>query len=201
MEGCAESELATSIEAPDGADVPMCGILPTLKTKASVQAPVCNIVKGSSSPAVVIGTVSENKSGWRRMKVAVDSGAAESVIPRDEAPEYERRAHPEPIYYATCSGEPLQNLGEVKVPMVCPSKQLKGMTFQSCDVTKPLAAVANMLDAGQAVIFAPEDFGGSCILDLATGVEEPLTREDGNFILHVWVPPPKALETPFGGQP
>ena len=63
------------------------------------------------------------------------------------------------------------------------------MTFQSCDVTKPLAAVANMLDAGQAVIFAPEDFGGSCILDLATGVEEPLTREDGNFILHVWVPP------------
>ena len=51
------------------------------------------------------------------MKIAVDSGAAESVIPTDEAPEYERRVHPEPIYYATCSGEPLQNMGEVKVPI------------------------------------------------------------------------------------
>ena len=70
-----------------------------------------------------------------------------------------------PFYYVACSGEPLKNLGEVKLPMLCLSRQLKGMTFQSCDVTKPLAAVANMLDAGQAVFFAPEDYGGSCILD------------------------------------
>ena len=75
------------------------------------------------------------------------------------------------------------------------------MTFQACDVTKPLAAVANMLDAGQAVIFAPEEFGGSCILDLVTGEEEPLIREDGNFILHVWVPPPSEVKAHFQRQP
>ena len=75
------------------------------------------------------------------------------------------------------------------------------MVFQSCDVTKPLAAVANMLDAGQAVMFAPEDYGGSCILDLATGDEEPLIREDGNRTLHVWVPPPSEMAQHFRGQP
>ena len=59
------------------------------------------------------------------------------------------------------------------------------MTFQTCDVTKPLAAVTNMIDNGQAVIFAPDKYGGSYVVDLETGEEEPLEREDGNFIMHV----------------
>ena len=74
------------------------------------------------------------------------------------------------------------------------------MTFQTCDVTKTLASVANMLDAGQAVIFAPEAYGGSCVVDLSSGDEEPLIREDGNFVMEVWVPPPEALRG-FTRQP
>ena len=142
----------------------------------------------------VIGAVeAEVKSAWRKMKVTVDSGAAESVIPPDVIDNYPLIQHKDDIYYGTASGEPLKNLGELKLPMVTPSRRLKGMTFQACDVTKPLASVANMLNAGQAVIFAPEAYGGSCVVDLSSGDEEPLTLQDGNFIMEVWVPPPEAL--------
>ena len=77
--------------------------------------------------------------------------------------------------------------------MLTPSGQLKGMTFQACDVTKPLASVKRMMDAGHAVVFAPEDLGGSFILNLTTGDDEPLVEEDGNYYMDVWVPPPVAL--------
>ena len=74
------------------------------------------------------------------------------------------------------------------------------MTFQICDVTKALASVANMLDSNQAVIFAPDAYGGSCVVDLATGEEESTTREDGNVMIEVWVPPPEVVKD-FARQP
>ena len=134
------------------------------------------------------------------MRATVDSGAAESVLPPSDNHNYPVVQHKDEIFYGTASGEPLRNLGQVRIPMVTPSRKLKGMTFQTCDVIKPLASVANMLDAQQAVIFAPDDFGGSCVVDLVTGEEEPLVREDGNFVLETWVPPPEALRD-FGRQP
>ena len=121
--------------------------------------------------------------------MAVESGAAESVIPADEVPDYPKLKHAEDIFYQTASGEPLPNLGQQDLLLVTPNRRLRGMRFQSCEVTKPLAAVVNMVDAGQAVIFAPEQYGGSCVVDLESGEEEPLIREDGNYILECWVPP------------
>ena len=75
------------------------------------------------------------------------------------------------------------------------------MTFQACDVTKPLASVKRMVDAGHAVIFSPEELGGSFVLNLVTGEEEPLVEDDGNYVMEVWVPPPEALSQGFGRQP
>ena len=161
-----------------------------------------NCVMKAMGQSLVIGAVSpvEMRSGWKKMDVTIDSGAAESVIPPGETFNYPLKQYPEDVYYGTASGEPLKNLGEVRLPMVTLSRRLKGMTFQSCDATKSLASVANMLDARQAVIFAPEEYGGSCVVDLETGDEEPLIRQDGNFIMQVWVPPPDTMRG-FGRQP
>ena len=93
--------------------------------------------------------------GWRKVKVAVDSGAAESVIPIDLIQNYAKIPHSCDEYFQTASGEPIKNEGEQRIPVVTPSGQLKGMTFQACDVTKPLASVKRMMDAGHAVVFAP----------------------------------------------
>ena len=150
--------------------------------------------------AVVINNVKpSHPSGWKRMRITVDSGAAESVIPVDEIRNYAKIPHSCDEYFQTASGEAIRNEGEQRIPVVTPSGQLKGMTFQACDVTKPLASVKRMMDAGHAVIFAPDELGGSFILNLATGDDEALIEEDGNYFMDVWVPPPEAL--PFQRQP
>ena len=111
-----------------------------------------------------------------------------------------KKAHATTIYYQTASGEPLVNEGEQVVPMVTPSGKLRMMTFQSCDITKPLASVKRMCDAGQIVVFANECHGGSYVLDAESGEKEPLREEEGNYVMDVWVPPPEAVPG-FGGHP
>ena len=96
------------------------------------------MTKTGDSGAVVINNVKAVRSGWQRMRVTVDSGAAESVIPLGEITAYPRIKPVVDEWYQTASGEPIKNEGEQRIPMLMPSGQLRGMTFQACDVTKPL---------------------------------------------------------------
>ena len=64
---------------------------------------------------------------------------------------------------------------------------------------KPLASVKRIVQAGHAVVFAPDEMGGSFILNLQSMEENRLREDDGNFLLDVWVPPPEALG--FVGHP
>ena len=74
--------------------------------------------------------------------------------------------------------------------MVTREGSLRGMKFQSTEkLTKPLAVVKGIVEAGHAVVFAPEDFGGAFILNLETGEENGLREDDGNYMLDVWIPP------------
>ena len=123
----------------------------------------------------------------------MDSGAAESVIPVDEVVKYKKNKLRIDEWFQTASGEPIKNEGEQKIPIMLSSGQLRGMTFQACEVTKPLASVKRMMDAGHAVVFAPEAAGGSFVMNLETGEDEVLIEEDGNYYMDVWVPPPDAL--------
>ena len=74
--------------------------------------------------------------------------------------------------------------------MVTNEGTLRGMTFQATEkVRKPLAAVKRIVEAGHAVVFLPDNFGGSFILNLETGEENGLREDDGNYMLDVWIPP------------
>ena len=55
---------------------------------------------------------------------------------------------------------------------------------------KPLASVKRMVEAGDAFVFAPGDWGGSLIVSCETLDEEQLREEDGNNVLDVWALPP-----------
>ena len=63
---------------------------------------------------------------------------------------------------------------------------------------KPLAAVKRIVEAGHAVVFAPEEMGGSFILNLATSEESALREDDGNYMLDAWIPPPHDLSPGLG---
>ena len=146
----------------------------------------------NSGATAVINSVAAARleAGWRRMKVTVDSGAAESVIPELEETRYPKSKHAQDIFYSTASGEPILNLGEQRIPMWTANGRPCAMTFQACDVMKPLASVKRMVEAGNAVVFAPDEWGGSFVVNCDTLEEEQLREEDGNYVLDVWVPPP-----------
>ena len=108
--------------------------------------------------------------------------------------------HERPIMYQSATGEPITNVGEQSVCLLTKEGSLRGMKFQSTSkVKKPLASVKRITEAGHAVVFAPEAFGGAFILNLDSFEENALREDDGNYILDCWVPP--AHSVGFGGHP
>ena len=88
-------------------------------------------------------------------------------------------------------------MGELNLPMLMRERDWKSMKLQACPVAKPLASVKRICMAGHAVIFDEE---GSYIVNKTTGSVTQLREEDGNYMLDVYVPPPKSNKMPFAGQ-
>ena len=90
----------------------------------------------------------------------------------------------------------MQHEGQQRLPMMLPSGEWVEMPFQQTSVTKPLAAVTKMCEAGQAVLFLPEQFGSSVVINMLSGEyeTEDLRAEDGNYMLDVWIPPAAEVE-------
>ena len=148
-------------------------------------------------------------ASWKVMSIAIDSGAAETVVPHTLITEY-------PIYstarseagecYASATGEPIPNLGEQRLPLATAEGSLRAMTFQAAPVAKPLGSVDRICEAGHVVVF---DSDGSYIFNKKTEEINWLRRENGNYMLDVWVPPAsqvdpdiwKKSQPPFGRQP
>ena len=65
---------------------------------------------------------------------------------------------------------------------------VRGMTFQAAPVKRPLGAVRRMCRSSHRVVF---DDDGSYIMNKTTGEVNWMREEDGNYILDLWVIPPK----------
>ena len=59
------------------------------------------------------------------------------------------------------------------------------MRLQATEVSRPLASVKRVCEAGNADVF---DDTGSFILNKATGEINALREECGNYMLDLWVP-------------
>ena len=130
------------------------------------------------------------------MSIAVDSGACENVIGPKSIPQYE--AHIAETAdsingegFISASGEEIPNFGEVILPIVTRERNLKTITFQAAGVAKPLLSAERLNQAGQLVIF---DGDQSCIINKKTHEVMALRREEGNFMLDVWIPPVSMAE-------
>ena len=71
------------------------------------------------------------------------------------------------------------------------------MTFQVCDLTRPLASVSKIVEAGHSVVFNPvDDPRGSYIQNLNSGGKMWLTAKDGVYVMETKVAPAKWQSSP-----
>ena len=130
--------------------------------------------------------------------IVIDSGAAESVLPRNWCPQAKLTdGHMKGKKYAAANGSSIKNEGEKIVSMVTKQGQWKNMKFQVCDVTRPLASVSKIVEAGHSVVLNPiQDPRGSYIQNWTTGEKTWLTARDGVFLLETKVAPSKYQTSP-----
>ena len=140
-------------------------------------------------------------STWRRISIAVDSGACDNVISPDDVPEQqvmESSGSKKGENFYSATGEPIPNLGDIKLPMIMREGTARGMLMRAAPVSKPLASVKKICQAGHAVIFDEE---GSFIINKTTGEMNWMREDDGNYMLDAWVPPPESPNEDFIRQP
>ena len=130
------------------------------------------------------------QKGWKKVSIAIDSGACENVIDAlEEVPGYgvkEGKASKMGVKYASATGEEIPNLGEVMLPMFTKEGSKRCMKMQVAEVTRPLASVKRICEAGHAVVF---DESGSFMYNKSTGEINYFREDAGNYIMDVWVPP------------
>ena len=175
-------------------------LLVTEKPVAGKTESLCWAPEGHQLNEVGVGP-----DGWQLLSMAVDSGAAETVIPHrlvSQHPVRETRASRAGLCYSSATGQPIPNLGEQKLPLVTMEGTLRGMTFQAAPVSKPLGSVKRICGSGHRVVFDDE---GSYVQNKVTGEINWLREENGNYMLDAWIVPPSEMPTNdsagFGRQP
>ena len=177
---------------------------PVLLTDKPVETPT-GPCWAFSDPSVQLNELGMTTGGWQLLSMAVDSGAAETVIPHRLVSQYpirETEASKAGMCYASATNQPIPNLGEQQLPLVTREGSLRGMTLQAAPVSKPLGSVKRMCANNHRVVF---DDDGSYIQNKLTGEINWLREDNGNYMLDVWVVPPNELqehgEPSFARQP
>ena len=143
----------------------------------------------------------ERRDGWQLLSIAIDSGAAETVIPHTLITGYpveETQKSRAGVTYASATGDPIPNMGQQRLPMTTAEGSLRMMAFQATPVAKALGSVWKICKQGHVVVF---DEDGSYIFNKTSGELNWLREEDGNYMLDVWIPPREAMGQDFGRQP
>ena len=134
------------------------------------------------------GKVKPEYEKLRTIKVLVDSGAAENVIPPGLLPDFEIKegeAKRNNVRHTTVDGNELPNLGEICLPFRTKEGHKCGVTFQVCDVSRPLLSVTAFTAKGNVVAF--HDHGGT--ITGKDGKKMSFRKESGVYILEMYVAP------------
>ena len=125
---------------------------------------------------------------WVEVRLTVDSGAGESVIPPTEAENVPlQKGERTGCKYEVANGEIIVNQGEKRCAMITEQTgQPRQLNLQVSDVHKGLLSVIELVKKGQRVVF---DNDWSYIQDKSTGVCDTLLQTDDSFELVTWVKP------------
>ena len=156
----------------------------------------------------------DDDASWKKVEITVDSGASKSVMDGDPYPGVKRVPSKGSVagqmFRGAGMADSMPNRGQKRFK-TCNKKGMKsGMTFQDVKVRKPLAAVSDINQKGNMVIF---DCRESAILPAgAPELEEirkllkkvkdrvALEEKNGTFIMSLWMQTEEAEPEGFTGQ-
>ena len=144
------------------------------------------------------GAWAVEEAGWTKVEVVMDSGAAESVCPRDMCPQFpvqDSAASLAGVFYTAANGGKIANLGEQRIPVSFGGTRTSAV-FQVAEVSRPLMSVARICELGNRIIFGAS---GGVIVNLESGQTTNFEKKDGVYVFAMWVPP--ISEVPFAGRP
>ena len=127
---------------------------------------------------------------WRRVSIANDSGACDSVISPEHFPDHEVHESVESRRgenFQSVTGEPVSNLGDLRPPLYMREGTARDMVMKAFLGTKLLGSVKKICQAGHTLVFDDE---GS-FMNKNIGEVKWLGEEDGNYMLDAWVPIPQ----------
>ena len=140
------------------------------------------------APKVQVGEINEVKAGWERIKVQVDSGAIDTVAPKNVANKFvlkETAASRRGVGFVAANGSKIKNYGERKVTGYTDEGTAISMRMTCADVHKVLGSVHKMNQGGNLVVLDGEH---SFMKNKTSGQKTKIHYEDGQYILYMWVP-------------
>ena len=150
---------------------------------------------------------SDDKKGWDKLSLVVDSGACDSVVDPRHLLGYciqETKESRRGETFITASGDPIPQLGEKVAMVYIEGGALKKIRTQCTTVSKPLLSVKRMIEVGHFVGFCDQ---GGFLLDLHSGHLEWFREDNGNYMLDTWLVPhdkvddlEQAINEDFQGQ-
>ncbi len=120
----------------------------------------------------------------RKVRITVDSGAAESVSPVDFFEEFmlDPVKPGKQMRLVNASGGKINHIGERKVALRTGEIRLIGLPFQVCDVKKPLVSVKRICEKGNITQFGPKK-EDNFIMNVKTEEKIWLIEENGQYMM------------------
>ena len=148
-----------------------------------------------------LSPLGEKEDIWEMIEVTIDSGACDTVLPTGMLASIsleETEMSREGAEYEVANGATILNMGQKRcILMTQGSNVAKSITFQVCDVHKPLMSVSRLADVGYECVLGKD---GGKLVDTVTGEVIPLQRRGNLYFMNAWVKAePKSPATPFGG--
>ena len=128
------------------------------------------------------------KQGAYEIDLTIDSGAVATIAPSGTIPGEEPReteASRRKMSYMVANGAAIVNKGEITLRGKAENGTSMNVIAQVSDVTKPLAAVREILKGGNRIVMDEEV---SYIENKKTGKKIPIKRDNGMFVVTMTIP-------------
>ena len=139
-----------------------------------------------SSSKKVMDLMAVDHPRWEKVRLYMDSGAMETVIPPSEAKSIKTRKDDgmSKVQYRVANGEVIPNLGVKRMTWKSEEGFLGKMDAQVTAVTKPLASIGKICDAGNQVMMGPN---GGWIENLKTKQKTAIHRVGRQYVMDIEV--------------